>query len=97
MNPQVSIIVPVHNAQATLSRCVNSIIHQEYTDFELLLVDDGSTDRSGVICDEFAAQDERITALFEVIRSEDFKSAVQAMGGYGTAQTGEILWEYDGN
>lgn len=43
------------------------------------------------------ARDERIIALFEVIRSEDFKSAVQAMGGYGTAQTGEILWEYDGN
>lgn len=63
MNPQVSIIVPVHNAQATISRCVNSIIHQEYTDFELLLVDDGSTDDSGVICDEFAAQDERITVI----------------------------------
>lgn len=63
MNPQVSVIVPVHNAQATLKRCVNSIIHQEYTDLELLLVDDGSTDRSGLICDEFAAQDERIAVI----------------------------------
>ena len=63
MNPQVSIVVPVHNAQATLPRCINSIIHQEYTDFELLLVDDGSTDRSGAICDEFAAQDERVTVI----------------------------------
>lgn len=42
------------------------------------------------------AEDERILALFEVIRSEDFKSAVRAMGGYGTDRTGEIVWEYDG-
>ncbi|MDE6951519.1 MAG: glycosyltransferase, partial [Lachnospiraceae bacterium] len=63
MNPQVSIIVPVHNAQATLRRCVNSIIHQEYAELELLLIDDGSTDGSGAICDEFAAQDERIVVI----------------------------------
>lgn len=63
MNPQVSIIVPVHNAQATLERCVNSIIHQEFTEFEVLLVDDGSTDASGAICDAFAAKDERVTVL----------------------------------
>lgn len=63
MNPQVSVIVPVHNAQATLKRCVNSIIHQEYTDLELLLVDDGSTDDSGVLCDEFAEQDTRIVVI----------------------------------
>lgn len=63
MNPQVSIIVPVHNAQATLRRCVNSILHQEYTDLELLLIDDGSTDDSGALCDEFAAQDERILVI----------------------------------
>ena len=63
MNPQVSIIVPVHNAQATLRRCVNSILHQEFTDLELLLIDDGSTDDSGALCDEFAAQDERILVI----------------------------------
>ena len=63
MSPKVSIIVPVHNAQATLSRCVSSILHQEYTDFELLLIDDGSTDASGTLCDEFASQDERVTVI----------------------------------
>lgn len=63
MKPQVSVIVPVHNAQTTLKRCVNSIIHQEYTDLELLLIDDGSTDGSGVLCDEFAAQDKRVTVI----------------------------------
>ena len=63
MSPKVSVIVPVHNAQATLSRCINSIIHQEYTDLELLLIDDGSTDGSGAICDEFASQDERVMVV----------------------------------
>ena len=53
MSPKVSIIVPVHNAQATLSRCVSSILHQEYTDFEILLIDYGSTDTSGALCAEF--------------------------------------------
>ncbi len=63
MFPEVSIIVPVHNVRATLPRCINSIIHQEYTDFELLLIDDGSTDDSGAVCDAFAAQDERIIVI----------------------------------
>ena len=60
MSPTVSIIVPVYNAQRTVGRCIDSILGQEYTDFELLLVDDGSTDSSGAICDEYAARDSRI-------------------------------------
>ncbi|MBQ8851129.1 MAG: glycosyltransferase, partial [Oscillibacter sp.] len=60
MNPSVSIIVPVYNAEAALRRCIESILHQTCGDFELLLVDDGSTDSSGAICDEYAAQDTRI-------------------------------------
>ena len=65
MQPTVSIIVPVYNAEATLRRCVDSILTQQYTDFELLLVDDGSTDASGVICDEYAAQDARVHAIHQ--------------------------------
>lgn len=56
----ITIIVPVYNAAATLSRCVDSILHQSFRDFELLLIDDGSTDRSTLMCDDFARQDSRV-------------------------------------
>lgn len=61
--PEVSIIVPVYNAEKTIGRCIESILNQEYTDFELLLCDDGSTDSSGSICDEYAKKDQRIQAI----------------------------------
>ena len=59
-NPQISVIVPVYNVEKYLSRCIDSILSQTFTDFELLLIDDGSADSSGKICDEFAMKDERI-------------------------------------
>lgn len=60
MSPTVSIIVPVYNAERTIRRCIDSILSQEYSDFELLLVNDGSTDHSGAICEEYAARDSRV-------------------------------------
>ena len=57
MRPMVSIIVPIYNAEQYLRRCVDSILNQEYTDFEVLLVNDGSTDASGDICEEYGNQD----------------------------------------
>lgn len=57
---KISIIVPVYNTAKYLERCVDSIVAQTYADWELLLVDDGSTDRSGDICDRYAASDPRI-------------------------------------
>ena len=59
-NPKISVIVPVYNVEKYLSHCIESILAQTFTDFELLLVDDGSTDGSGKICDEYAAKDCRI-------------------------------------
>ncbi len=56
----ISIIVPVYNVEKYLSKCIDSILAQTYTDFELLLIDDGSPDRSGAICDEYATRDPRI-------------------------------------
>lgn len=56
----ISVIVPVYNTEAYLSNCIESILSQSFTDFEILLVDDGSKDRSGAICDEYAAKDSRV-------------------------------------
>lgn len=63
MVPLISIIVPVYNAEGTLNRCINSIIKQTFSNWELLLIDDGSTDQSYEICDEYAAKDQRIKAF----------------------------------
>lgn len=58
--PKISVIVPVYNVEKYIRRCIDSILLQAYTNFELLLVNDGSTDNSGKICDEYAKIDQRI-------------------------------------
>ena len=63
MRPMVSIIVPVYNAERYLRRCVDSILNQEYTDFEMFLVNDGSTDSSGDICEEYGDKDPRVIVI----------------------------------
>ena len=60
MNPTISVIVPVYKVECYLHRCIDSILAQSYTDFELLLIDDGSPDNCGLICDEYAAKDSRV-------------------------------------
>ena len=58
--PEISIIIPVYNAEPYLSRCIDSLLSQTYQDFEILMIDDGSTDSSGAICEKYAQKDGRI-------------------------------------
>ena len=60
---KVSVIVPVYNVEKYLNKCVDSIINQTYKNLEIILVDDGSKDSSGEICDQYAAQDKRIRVI----------------------------------
>ena len=59
----ISIIVPVYNAEKYLNRCIDSILKQTFTDLEIILVDDGSTDDSLKICEEYQKQDDRIIVI----------------------------------
>lgn len=63
--PQISIIVPIYKVEKYLSRCIDSILKQTFTDFELILVDDGSPDSCGVICDKYAKKDSRIRVIHQ--------------------------------
>lgn len=76
----ITIIIPVYNAEEYLDRCVQSIFMQNYTDYELLLIDDGSTDNCGTMCDEYAAKDSRV----RVFHKEN--GGVSSARNYGIVQ-----------
>lgn len=60
MNPILSVVVPIYNGEQKLNRCIQSILNQTYDNFELILIDDGSVDKTAVICDEYALNDHRV-------------------------------------
>lgn len=63
--PLISVIVPVYNVERYIERCVDSILAQTYTNLEIILVDDGSTDCSGRICDEVTKKDIRVRTIHQ--------------------------------
>lgn len=86
MEGTISVIIPVYNVAAYLPQCLDSVLQQDYSHLEIILIDDGSTDRSGAICDEYAARDSRIT----VIHQKNAGAAAAKNAGLKIA-TGEYL------
>ncbi len=80
---EICVIVPVYNVEPYLRRCVDSLLSQTYSDFDLILIDDGSTDRCDVLCDEYAIKEPRI----KVIHQEN--------GGLSAARNTGIDWAFD--
>lgn len=85
---KISVIIPVYNTEAYLPRCIESVIGQTYRDWELLLVDDGSTDGSGDICDRYAKQDGRI----KVMHNRNQGPAVSRENGIKNSKGGLIMF-----
>ena len=90
--PKISIIVPIYNIEKYISKCIDSILTQTYKDWELILVNDGSTDNSGKICDEYVLKDNRI----KVIHKKN--EGVTATRDRGVKEAkGEFLFFIDGD
>lgn len=77
MQPKISIIIPVYNVDIYLTRCIDSVLSQSFSNFELILINDGSTDQSGEICNKYAARDNRIIVIHNP------NSGVSAARNYG--------------
>ena len=60
----ISVVIPVYNVEKYLQRCVTSVTEQSYSNLEIILVDDGSVDKSGAICDDFAKKDKKELELY---------------------------------
>lgn len=65
--PLLSVIIPVYNVEKYIGRCLDSVISQTFTNWECIVVDDGSPDKSGIICDEYAKHDNRIQVIHKKI------------------------------
>lgn len=90
--PKISVIVPVYNVEAYLPQCVDSILAQSYANLEIILVDDGSPDNSGAICDQYQAKDSRV----RVIHKENGGVSSSRNAGLAAA-TGELIAFVDGD
>ena len=90
--PKISIIVPVYNCKKYLRQCLDSILSQTFKDWECLLIDDGSTDESGSICDEYARRDNRFAAYHKE------NGGLTSARNYGLERSvGEWIMHVDGD
>lgn len=91
-----SVVVPVYNAEKYLSKCIDSVLTQTYQNFELILVDDGSTDNSGKICDEYATKDSRIVVVHQMNQGHTMarrKAISVAKGDYFLFLDSDDYWD----
>ena len=88
MNPLVSVIIPVYRTEQYLKQCVDSVLSQTYREIEIILVDDGSPDKSGMICDEYTKNDSRV----KVIHKENGGSSSARNAGLYAAQGEYVLF-----
>ena len=87
MECRLSVIIPVYNAEKYLRQCLDSVLSQDYDSYEVLLVDDGSTDASGAICDEYAERDERVTVLHQ----DNMGHTAARQNGFRASEGGYII------
>lgn len=97
-NIKFSILIPVYNVEKYLRQCIDSVLAQNYDNIEIILVEDGSTDSSGVICDEYVAEDERIKVVHK--KNEGLLSArrtaiKEATGDYFAFLDSDDYWDSD--
>lgn len=93
--PVVSIIVPVYNAEKYLRKCLDSILNQTFSNFEILLVDDGSTDNSGTICDQYAEIDKRVKVSHQENKGVSVarnRALSDVQGAYVIFMDGDDYW-----
>lgn len=64
----ISVIIPIYNAEKWLARCIESVINQTYKDLDIILIDDGSTDKSGSLCDYYSNKDKRIRSIHKKMK-----------------------------
>ncbi len=86
--PQISIIVPVYNVESYIEKCIASLLGQSFRDIEIILVNDGSTDNSGAICDKFASEDQRV----RVIHKNNGGVSTARNAGLDTAQGQYVMF-----
>ena len=96
MNPKISVIVPIYNAELYLEECIHSVLNQTLRDIELLLIDDGSTDGSFRICEEYSKKDNRV----QVFRNKNVGQGLErnfgvkkAAGEYIAFLDSDDLWK----